>query len=524
MLKRASSVASLLTLLLAQPVLAAAPGSRVSLSAGFAARSARADDGVLPAAYAGLSFFQLRAAGAYFPLSFLGAAADLSGDWFAATGTGLAGERVVLPVSAYRVRGAVAGRLTPTGWLGLELQLGYWYVTTPALVASTGVIQAAAVSSHAPVGSLVVTLGGAWPVSGQLFAHLAPVAVGANGPPGRVRCLNWAAGAQLAVGALVVGPVRGALVVDYELSQTTASSPSGWTFAQTSHRVGLGLRLDAAPPPPPPPPPPSGPGALRGRVVTAAAQQPLADVPVTVTGPAPALGGADGGVAAPAVVAVRTDADGGFTALGVGPGAVGVRVEAPGYRRAEREVAVPPGGEAQVSIAVELPTGPGTIRGVVTVGEAKAPAAGLEVSVAGAAPVKTGEDGAFALPGAGPGPVELAVKGEGYEPLTEAVRVPPEGEVSVSLAVRKRGVKKPPGTLRGLIRSVSGKPVRATVTVTETRYKAKVGGDGRFSVSVPGGRYTLVIEAPGFVTQTLAVELADGDHAIFHCDLEPVRK
>lgn len=505
-MKRALLVASLLT----HTALAAAPGTRLSLSAGLAARNALADDGVLPAGFAGVSLLQLRAAGAFFPLAFLGAAADFSGDWFSAAGPGLAGERVSLPVSAYRARAAVAGRLAPTAWLGLELQLGYWYLTTPTLAVTTGVLRSGAVWAHAPVGSLVVNLGAGWPVSGQLFAHLAPWAAGSGSPVGRVPQVNWVLGAQVAFGALVVGPLRGAVVLDYEASRTIATGAPGgvaWSFTQTSHRLGVGLRLEPAPPPAPPPPPPTGPGILRGRVVTAEAQAPLADVPVTV-----------------GTAALRTDADGRFTAPGVGPGAVAVRVEAPGYRLAAREVTVPPGGEAQVALAVEKPTGPGTIRGVVTVAEPAGPAAGLEVSAPGAAPVTTDEGGAFVLAGAGPGPVEVAVKGEGYEPLTEAVRVPPEAEVQVSLTVHQRGVKKPPGTLRGLIRAVSGKPLRATVTITETKYHAKVGGDGRFSVSVPGGRYTLVIEAPGYVTQTLSVDLADGDHAIFHCDLEPVRK
>jgi hypothetical protein len=39
---------------------------------------------------------------------------------------------------------------------------------------------------------------------------------------------------------------------------------------------------------------------------------------------------------------------------------------------------------------------------------------------------------------------------------------------------------------------------------------------------VPGGTYAVSISAPGHVTQVKSVEVADGDQALFHADLQPV--
>jgi hypothetical protein len=102
--------------------------------------------------------------------------------------------------------------------------------------------------------------------------------------------------------------------------------------------------------------------------------------------------------------------------------------------------------------------------------------------------------------------------------------VPAESEAVVNFALPKAG-EKALATIRGLIvRAVSGKPVKANVRINELNLNVQVKPDGRFVVQVPGGKYTLVIDAPGFVSQAKAVEVADGDQAIFHCDLQPVSR
>jgi hypothetical protein len=73
--------------------------------------------------------------------------------------------------------------------------------------------------------------------------------------------------------------------------------------------------------------------------------------------------------------------------------------------------------------------------------------------------------------------------------------------------------------MRGQVRTVRGKPVAALLKIPEAQINTRTASDGRFHVRVPGGRYTVVFEAPGFVRQSKTVEVADGDQAIFYVDL-----
>ena len=98
--------------------------------------------------------------------------------------------------------------------------------------------------------------------------------------------------------------------------------------------------------------------------------------------------------------------------------------------------------------------------------------------------------------------------------------MPPEGEASLSFTLVKAGERQM-ATIRGLVKSAIGKPVKGTVKVSDVNLTVPVKADGRFVVQVPGGKYTLTIEAAGYVTQVKTVEVADGDQAIFHCDLQP---
>lgn len=65
--------------------------------------------------------------------------------------------------------------------------------------------------------------------------------------------------------------------------------------------------------------------------------------------------------------------------------------------------------------------------------------------------------------------------------------------------------------------------MKATVRVVELKLKLPVKPDGRFSADVPSGKYTLIIEARGYLTQTKTVEVSGGDQAIFHAELEKTR-
>ena len=82
--------------------------------------------------------------------------------------------------------------------------------------------------------------------------------------------------------------------------------------------------------------------------------------------------------------------------------------------------------------------------------------------------------------------------------------------------------KRVPATLSGQVRSArGGKPVVAQLEVRELKQTISADDAGAFSVQIPGGKYTVRISAPGFVTQTKSVTVRDGDQAIFNVDLAP---
>ncbi|MDX2010672.1 MAG: carboxypeptidase regulatory-like domain-containing protein [Myxococcaceae bacterium] len=217
--------------------------------------------------------------------------------------------------------------------------------------------------------------------------------------------------------------------------------------------------------------------------------------------------------------AVVSDAAGAFEVTDLTPGTFEVKASAPGLRSASVSVVVAE-GLTETELVLEAPTGPGRVTGVVRAAPDK-PLAGAKV-VSGAKTTTTQASGAYTLDGVGPGPVQLRVMLDGYVPADEAVQVPPEAtatlDVTLELAAQRTKAK-----LRGVISSAAGPVAKATVRVVELKLKQAVKADGRFEVEVPGGKYTLVIEAPKHVTQTKQVEVADGDQAIFQIELEKLR-
>jgi carboxypeptidase family protein len=136
---------------------------------------------------------------------------------------------------------------------------------------------------------------------------------------------------------------------------------------------------------------------------------------------------------------------------------------------------------------------------------------------------KTDAAGSFAITRVGPGPISIRVEATGYKAGDEAAVIPPEARATVQIKLQKEGVKAL-ATLRGIVRSKSGHAVPASLRVVEADVKARASLNGHFALRVPGGHYTVVIEAPGYISQTKVVDVADGDEAIFNIDLHPAAR
>jgi hypothetical protein len=471
-----------------------APTARLFVTGGPAARALQQPFEGPEVLVQGIAPTTLHASGAYFFSPWLGFDVEARGALFAATRET---PPTRVPLGGFGFSVAPAFRWSPLGWLDLEAQLG-WAVTGRPFIswasfsAPTGGLRVAT----GPTAGLVVGLEPLPWLSAQLFAR-SEVPMGAPG-------YGASAGVQLRLGALSFGDFRWGVGLSYELATLFWGSGQA-TLMHTEHRLGLGLALLIRRPAPLPPPRPAV-TVLTGTVSVADTGAPVARAVVEVSGWG----------------SVETDAAGVFVAREVPAGTRVVKATAKGFKVASREVTVAAGGTAQVQLALDAPKGPGRVTGVVQAAPDK-PLANVLVRADGGAEVKTGPDGTFTLEQAGPGPVSVTAALAGYEKGEEVVQVPPEATATVTLTLKATGVKVK-ATVKGLVVGSDGAVPKATVRVGELKKTVLVRNDGRFELEVPGGRYTLTIQAKGYVTQSKVVEVADGDQAIFHAELEKVRR
>jgi hypothetical protein len=118
--------------------------------------------------------------------------------------------------------------------------------------------------------------------------------------------------------------------------------------------------------------------------------------------------------------------------------------------------------------------------------------------------------------------VEAAVPD--YHPVSEVASIVAlkRAELPLPLVRAKAAIL---ATITGLVRnSNGGRPISAMLEIPEAKVKTRaLGGTGAFTFRIQGGTYSLIISAPGFITQTKTVTVKDGDQAIYNVDLHPTR-
>ena len=93
---------------------------------------------------------------------------------------------------------------------------------------------------------------------------------------------------------------------------------------------------------------------------------------------------------------------------------------------------------------------------------------------------------------------------------------------SIALAVASAASAQQDGTLRGFVsdRDFGGPVSGVAITVIETGAKVLSDENGNFSVSLPAGRYTIVVVKEGFVRQVRTdVLVAEGQLATLEVEL-----
>jgi len=477
---------------------APAPSARLFVTGGAALRQLSQPYEGAGVTIAGFAPTALHASGAYFFTRWFGLDVEARGEVFHAGNTADPAQPKV-PLGGFSASALPTFRWSPLAWLDAEAQLG-WGVAGRPMISLAGT---------APEGRLVVGTG---PTAGfalsfeprdwlgaQLFAR-------AVVPLTQSVSFGGDFGLQLRLGALTVGDTRWGVGVTWETALLHAGSGDN-TLWHVEHRFGLGVAMLHREPPPPTPvleAPAATTATLTGRVQVAGTLAPIPGAVVEARGRA-----------------ATTDADGRFSLEALPPGAATATVTARGFKVVSREVSLAVGAPATADFSLDAPTGPGRIVGTVKGPDGK-PLAGVLVRVDGGAEVKSDADGDFLLPKAGPGPVTVTAALNGYEKGDEVVQVPPEAQARVDFTLKPTGVRAK-ATLKGVVSGSDSAVPKATLRVVELKLTLKARADGRYEVEVPGGRYTLTIQAPGYVTQSKTLEVADGDQAIFHVELEKVR-
>ena len=77
-----------------------------------------------------------------------------------------------------------------------------------------------------------------------------------------------------------------------------------------------------------------------------------------------------------------------------------------------------------------------------------------------------------------------------------------------------------PSAISGLVRSEDGLPIRARITVPELGLDIQTDPAGGFLLQVKPGRYTLNIEADGFLPQSKQISAGAGERRIYNIDLQ----
>jgi hypothetical protein len=174
--------------------------------------------------------------------------------------------------------------------------------------------------------------------------------------------------------------------------------------------------------------------------------------------------------------------------------------------------------ETVSDLEIVLAGGVGAITGSV-VDTDGSPVEGASVTIAGQPPVETDATGAFAFGDLrAPGAYTLVVAADGFTPASLPVTLDSTGSATVAVTLEPAH-----GRLVGTI-TADGPIAGATVRVGEgdDAKEATTEADGTFVLdSLPPGRNTVVIEAAGFATRTVVVDIVEGGETVVAIALEP---
>lgn len=403
--------------------------------------------------------------------------------------------------------GAVIGpslRLEP-GPFRLELQAGYAFSQLPYFEDPAQPSSLRPAARHAGIAAAKM----AW-----RFAQDAALSLRASAPffstatvagTDRGSSKGFEAGAGLSYPVLRTDAVVYSVELDVAHLRDEFTTAAGRTLSQQRTRFGLGVSLSfrgALPPPDPVY------GELKLVVVDADSQKPLQGAQVALT-------------LSPTVPPATTAADGTTAFEELPPGELTTRATLDGYLPAETQAVVKPNETVELKVLLrKVPPAVGSVLVKVVNRATGAPIADAAVT-AGERQLFT-TAGSVVIDKVSPGLLSIRVTSPGFKPGEETASVVAgtQAEVTVALDLAK---SRALATVTGFVRSPRGQPISASLTLAEAEISTRADNTGAFVVRVLGGSYSVVVSAPGFVTQTRKVTVKDGDQVIFNMTLRPVR-
>ena len=149
------------------------------------------------------------------------------------------------------------------------------------------------------------------------------------------------------------------------------------------------------------------------------------------------------------------------------------------------------------------------------------PIAGAKVHVgAPGGDQTTNERGEFTQSGVPTGKADITVVAEGFRDKVQTITVTSTDAPPVDIQLERA---LPVGQIRGLARSFSGEPIKATVRVEPIGKELVVGASGRFEVDVPPGEYDVIVKAAGYADQHRHVRVEANGVVVLDLDMRTRR-
>jgi outer membrane protein OmpA-like peptidoglycan-associated protein len=133
--------------------------------------------------------------------------------------------------------------------------------------------------------------------------------------------------------------------------------------------------------------------------------------------------------------------------------------------------------------------------------------------------VATDPDGSFQSAALPPGPAEMTVVAAGFEQATGKANVVVGSTATVEVALLAKVVN---GNVRGRVADRAGRAMAATIRFHgASNFEARADAGGAFSAALPAGPYRLLIEASGYPTKDVPLDVAAGRDQTLDVTLRP---